>query len=88
MNDKTVIPPTVPKRVWAKLTADFIIEDGRLKIMLPQFDEIPEDFRKEFEKIGERSEGRNCDHITVDEVFWIFSPDWHGKHREATGEIE
>jgi len=87
MNNKPVIPPTVPKRLWVKLTADFIIEDGRLKILLPEFDTIPEEFRKEFERIGEREESRNFDYITVDEVYWISSIAWHWKHREATGEI-
>ncbi len=88
MNDKPVIPPVVPKRSQAKLTADFIIEDGRLKIMLPEWKGLPEDFRADFEAIGKRQEARNCDHIVVEEVYWIFSPDWHWKHREATGEIE
>ena len=88
MSKKPVIPPDVPKRSQAKLTADFIIEDGRLRIMLPEWADIPEEFRRDFEAIGERKPARNCDHIVVEKVYWIFSPDWHWKHRDATGEIE
>ena len=83
-----VIPPVVPKRSQAKLTADFIIEAGRLRILLPEWKDLPEDFRADFESLGRREEFRNNDHIVVDEIEWIFSTDWHWKHRKASGEIE